>query len=142
LKDALRVGLSRILAILGLFLVIFLQEPLSVATLSLIEPLLIVILLSAWFTSYYVGATLGKRYGATESTPIFRRFLPGHIPVADGLKFLALGLSLVFVWAVWSAQPFRIFTATVLGTLWTGIDLTDKLAEWRRQSAQTTRGSS
>jgi hypothetical protein len=140
LTDALRVGVSRILAILGLFLVIFLQAPLSVATLSLIEPFLVIILLSAWFSSYYVGATFGKRYGVEESTPIFRRFLPGHIPVADGLKFLALALSLVLVWAVWSAQPFRIFSATVLGTLWTGIDLTNKLAQWRRQSAQTKRG--
>ncbi len=136
--DVRRVGFSRVLAILGLFLVLFLQAPMSVATLSSIEPVLIAILLTAWFTSYYVGATLGRRYGVGESTPIFRRFLPGHILVADSLKFLVLALSVGFAWAVWSSQPFRIFNATVLGTLWTGISLANRLVEYRRQSTQTT----
>jgi prepilin signal peptidase PulO-like enzyme (type II secretory pathway) len=120
-----------------LFLVLFLQAPLSIATLSLIEPILIAILLAAWITSFYVGTTLGKRYGAEESTPIFRHFLPGHILVADGLKLLVLFFSVGLAWAVWSSQPFRIFNATVLGTLWTGITLANRLVEYR-QSAQTT----
>jgi hypothetical protein len=138
LKDVTRVGLTRTLAILGLFLVLFLQAPLSIATLSLIEPILIAILLTAWLTSYYIGATLGRRYQVDESTPIFRRFLPGHILVADGLKFLVLASSVGLAWQVWSSQPYRIFNATVLGTLWTGIDLTNRLVQWRQQSTQTT----
>jgi hypothetical protein len=136
-EDAYRTGLLRTLAIFGLFLVLFLQAPFSAATLSLIEPFLVAILLSAWFTSYYIAATLGRKYGV-KSIPLFRRFLPSHFRVADGLMFLALALSVVFVWAVWSSQPFRIFNATVLGTLWTGIALTGRLGEWRRYSASTT----
>jgi len=138
LKDVLRVGLSRTLAILGLLLVLFLQAPLSIATLSLIEPILIAILLVAWFTSYYVGATLGRLYGVDEATPIFRRFLPGHILVADGLKLAVLAFSVGLAWAVWSSQPYRIFNATILGTLWTGISLVNRLVEWRQQSTQKT----
>jgi hypothetical protein len=102
----------------------------------LIEPFLVAILLSAWFTSYYIAATLVRKYGV-KSIPLFRRFLPSHIRVADGLMFLALALIAVFVWAVWSSQPFRIFNASVLGTLWTGITLANRLVEYR-QSAQTT----
>jgi len=136
-EDAYRTGLLRTLAIFGLFLVLFLQAPLSVATLSFIEPLLVAILISAWFTSYYIGATLGRKYGV-KSIPLFRRLLPGHFRVADGLVFLGLALSVVFVWAVWSSQPFRIFNAMILGTFWTGIELTGRLGEWRRYSASTT----
>lgn len=137
-KEVRRAGLYQVLAILGFFLVLFLRAPLSVAVLSLIEPILIAILLTSLFISYYVDAALGRRYGVEESTPIFRKLLPSHTLIADGLMLLILALSLFFVWEVWASQPFRVFNATVLGTLWTGIGLTNRLAQYRRHSAQTT----
>lgn len=135
MKDVLRVGLFRTLAILGLALVVFLQLPIPLTTLALIEPLLIATLLAAWFTSYYLRATLVKRAGIGASAPTFRGYLPGHLGIADGLKFLVLALSLVFVWAVWSSQPVRIFNATVLGTVWAGVEMTNSLVQYRRRSA-------
>jgi hypothetical protein len=126
--------LYRILAVLGFFLVLFLKLPLSIATLSLIEPLLIVILLSGWITSFYVGAALARRPGAEELTPVFRRLLPGHILIADSLKLLFLGLGVVIVWMFWSLQPLRIFNGTVLVTLWTGLNTISTLMRYRRRS--------
>jgi hypothetical protein len=121
----------RMLAILGFFLVLFLKAPLSLATLSLIEPLLIGILLSSWVISFYVRANLARRPGAEERTPIFRRLLPGHILVADGLKLLFLALGVLIVWTFWSLQPLRIFNATVLVTLWTGLTTINALTRYR-----------
>ncbi|OLD11668.1 MAG: hypothetical protein AUI50_04790 [Crenarchaeota archaeon 13_1_40CM_2_52_14] len=134
MKEILRVAFYRTLAILGLILVVFLQLPVPLATLSLIEPILIATLLVAWFTSYYLRATVAKRVGAGALTPVFRGYLLGHLGIADGLKFLVLALSLVFVWAVWSSQPVRIFNATLLGTVWAGVEVTNSLVRYRRRS--------
>jgi hypothetical protein len=129
-----RAVVLRILAILGFFLAVFLRPPLSVATLSLIEPILIAVLLTSWFTGYYVAASVAKKSGS-EAIPLLRRFLPGHILIADGLKLLVLVLAVVFVWSVWSLQPFRIFNATVLITLWIGLGAVNALTRYRRRPA-------
>lgn len=136
MKHVWRVSLYQSLAAIGIAFVLFIPVPLSLATLSSLEPLLLLSLLAVWSFSYYLRTTLAMRAGEVEATPAPRRLLPRHMRTADLARILILGLGLLIVWIVWSDQPFRIFNATILGVAWAGVEIINTLIRFRQPHAR------